>query len=76
MLFVDAYFACCVAPPTLEVIKGEFAEHDWRSFWMQMIEQRSARDVSQELGITLNQVYLAKSRIMRRLRAFSEGFWE
>ncbi|MEM6980976.1 MAG: sigma-70 family RNA polymerase sigma factor [Planctomycetota bacterium] len=71
--FDDAEFASYVAKRSLKLIQGEFAERDWRSFWMQMIEQRTAVDVSQELGINLNQVYLAKSRIMRRLRAFSEG---
>ena len=52
----------------VETIHGEFSEQDWQAFYRTTAEQQSPADVAEDLGITRNQVYLAKSRILRRLR--------
>ena len=52
----------------LEVIRTGFEERTWRMFWLTVVEDRPAEDVSRELGVTINAVYLAKSRVLRRLR--------
>ena len=49
-------------------MKSEFDEKQWKACWQMTVEQRSARNVAGELGITENQAYLAKSRILKRLR--------
>ena len=52
----------------LELIRGEFEEVSWQAFWRVVGESQRPADVAVELGISLNAVYLAKSRILRRLR--------
>jgi RNA polymerase sigma-70 factor, ECF subfamily len=49
-------------------LKVEFQETTWQAFWRVVIEDRPPADVAAELGLTMNAVYLAKSRILRRLR--------
>ena len=51
----------------VELVKGEFSGQDWNAFWQYAVEDRPVAAVAEELGITPNQVYLAKSRILRRI---------
>jgi len=51
-------------------IQPEFQPDTWRAFWMATVENRAAIDIALELGITRNAVYLAKSRITKRLRDY------
>jgi RNA polymerase sigma-70 factor (ECF subfamily) len=52
----------------VEVILAEFEERTRQAFWRVVIDQRPAADVAQELNLTTNAVYLAKSRVLRRIR--------
>jgi RNA polymerase sigma-70 factor (ECF subfamily) len=52
----------------VELIQVEFEDSTWRAFWRVVIEGAPAGDVATELGITRNAVYLAKARVLRRLR--------
>jgi RNA polymerase sigma-70 factor (ECF subfamily) len=52
----------------VELIRGEFSEQHFQAFWQVVVEERSPTDVAAELGMTVNAVYSAKSRILRRLR--------
>lgn len=52
----------------LQLMKDGFPEQTWRACWENVVEGRSAEDVARELGITVNMVYLAKSRVLRQLR--------
>jgi RNA polymerase sigma-70 factor (ECF subfamily) len=52
----------------LQLMQAEFAEADWKACWQNVVEGRPAAEVAAELGLTVNQVYLAKSRILHRLR--------
>jgi RNA polymerase sigma-70 factor (ECF subfamily) len=61
---------------TLELIRGEFEERTWRAFWRLTVENRSAADVGQELGLTPNAVHQAKFRVLRRLREEMAGLIE
>jgi RNA polymerase sigma-70 factor (ECF subfamily) len=49
-------------------VKSEFSETDWNAFWKVAGEGQSPAAVADELRITRNQVYLAKCRILRRIR--------
>jgi RNA polymerase sigma-70 factor (ECF subfamily) len=57
----------------LAFLQPEFAPETWRAFQMLVIEDRPAADVAQELGMTPNAVYIAKSRVLTRLRAEAAG---
>jgi RNA polymerase sigma-70 factor (ECF subfamily) len=52
----------------LDLLRREFEERTWQAFWRVAISDQAADDVAVELGITINAVYLAKSRVLRRLR--------
>lgn len=50
------------------LMKSDFQETTWRACWCYVAEGRPAAEVAEELGISLNAVYLATSRVLRRLR--------
>lgn len=52
----------------LDLVRTEFSDVQWQAFWKTVAEACDPKEVAQELGITRNQVYLAKSRILRRVR--------
>jgi len=52
-----------------ELIRVDFSETTWRAFWMAVVEERPVADIAVELGITPNAVYIAKSRVLTRLRS-------
>jgi RNA polymerase sigma-70 factor (ECF subfamily) len=56
-----------------ELVQAEFEERTWRAFWMTVVESRSPADAAEDLGISLNAVYKARSRVLRRLREELEG---
>ncbi len=49
-------------------IRGEFRESTWAAFWRTCIDGRSAVEVSEELGMSVGNLYVARSRIIARLR--------
>ena len=52
----------------VELVRSEFEDRSWQAFWRVTVEGRAVADVATELGMTANAVYLARSRILRRLR--------
>ncbi len=52
----------------LRLMSGDFEPTTWRACWETVVVGRPAADVAAELGITVNAVYLAKSRVIGRLR--------
>ncbi len=54
-------------------LRSEFAETTWEAFRLTAIEGEKTSAAAAKLKITANAVWLAKSRVMRRLRQLSEG---
>lgn len=52
----------------VEIILNEFEPRTWDAFWRVTAESRPVDVVAVELGMSNNAVYLAKSRVLRRLR--------
>jgi RNA polymerase sigma-70 factor, ECF subfamily len=52
----------------LDLIHAEFGDRTWQAFWRVAVEGQTPADVAADLGLTRNAVYLARSRILRRLR--------
>ncbi len=52
----------------LNLVRSEFADRTWQAFWLVVAEERSPAEVAQQLGTTLAAVYMAKSRVLCRLR--------
>jgi RNA polymerase sigma-70 factor (ECF subfamily) len=53
----------------LDVIRPEFEERTWQAFWRVVIDNEAPADVARGLGMSRNAVYIAKSRVLHRLRA-------
>ncbi|QDS97447.1 RNA polymerase sigma factor [Adhaeretor mobilis] len=58
---------------TLDYVKAEFESNTWQAFLLTTVEQMSPADVAGKLGISVNAVYKAKSRVLRRLREELDG---
>jgi RNA polymerase sigma-70 factor, ECF subfamily len=57
----------------LELIEPDFRPATWRAFRRQVIDGASAEAVAAELGLTVNAVLIAKSRVLAHLRKNAEG---
>jgi RNA polymerase sigma-70 factor (ECF subfamily) len=51
-----------------EQVRGEVQEATWRAFQMTAVEGRSGQETAAALGLSVAAVYLAKSRVMARLK--------
>lgn len=57
----------------LQKIQPGFEERTWRAFQQVMFDGRKSSDVAVSLGVSLKAVHLAKSRVLRALRAETVG---
>ena len=60
----------------LELMQDEFEASTWKAFWECVACGRPAREVGGELGISVNAVYVAKSRVLGRLRQELDGLMD
>jgi RNA polymerase sigma-70 factor (ECF subfamily) len=60
----------------LDLVRAEFTEQSWNAFWQVTIEQRKPVDVAADLGISPGAIYIAKSRVLKRLREELDGLEE
>lgn len=58
----------------LELTQRHFSDESWELFVRVAIRGESAETVARERGVSLNSVFIAKSRILRRLRTEAAGF--
>lgn len=54
-------------------VRPDFTDATWEAFARQVRDGRAAREVARELGMTVNAALVAKSRVLRRLRAELAG---
>jgi RNA polymerase sigma-70 factor (ECF subfamily) len=52
----------------LELLATDFEDDTWRAFWRVVVEGRPPAEVAEELHLSRNAVYLAKARVLARLR--------
>jgi RNA polymerase sigma-70 factor (ECF subfamily) len=57
----------------LASIQCEFNAQTWQVFQLLVLEELPAAEVAQRVGITQNAVYVAKARVLARLRAELRG---
>jgi RNA polymerase sigma factor (sigma-70 family) len=55
-----------------EKVRPEFREPTWRAFWLTAVEGGEPAAVAEAVGISVGAVYIARSRVMARLRAVIE----
>lgn len=51
-----------------ERIRGEFVDKTWRAFWLTSVEGEPIKKAARSLGLSAGAVYVARSRVMARLR--------
>lgn len=57
-----------IARQTLELVRAEFEPRTWQAFWLITVEDQRPADVAARLEMSLGAVYMAKSRVLKRLR--------
>jgi RNA polymerase sigma-70 factor (ECF subfamily) len=57
-----------LASLAMERIQSEFQEKSWRAFWLTAVEGQAAGEVSKQLGLSAGAIYVAKSRVLARLK--------
>ena len=50
------------------IVRQDFTIETWQAFWQTAVDGRLAKDVASELDLTLAAVYLAKARVMKRIK--------
>ncbi len=65
-----------VAELLLESIRLEFKPATWHAFLATTREGRPAPDVAAELGLSVNAVQIAKSRVIKRLRQKAQSLFD
>ncbi len=72
----DAQDRAAICRQALELIRPEFSPTTWTAFSDTAVHGRSVTEVAEALKITANAVYLARGRVLKRLRQELEGLWE
>jgi RNA polymerase sigma factor (sigma-70 family) len=49
-------------------IRCDFEDTTWQAFWQTSVGDRKTNDVAEELGLSVGAVYIARSRVLARLR--------
>lgn len=52
----------------LEMVRAHFEPHTWQAFWRVTVQRDEPADVAEDLGMSVAAVYMAKSRVLKRLR--------
>lgn len=50
-------------------VRGEFRESTWQCFWKTAVEGEPVPETGSALGLSVGAVYMARSRVMARIRA-------
>lgn len=64
----DAEYRRSLFQRAAELVRGEVKESTWRAFWETGVEGREPGEVAGELGLSVGAVYIARSRVMARMR--------
>jgi RNA polymerase sigma-70 factor (ECF subfamily) len=72
-LIGEAEYHRQVVARAVALMQSEFEPKTWRACWEHGVLERPATEVAAELKMTENAVYLATSRVLRRLRGSLRG---
>ncbi len=57
-----------------EIVRRQVSETTWQAFHRTSVLQQPTEQVAKQLGMTLGSVYIARSRVMKRLQQVVETF--
>jgi RNA polymerase sigma-70 factor (ECF subfamily) len=66
--FEEAEYRQYLIGRALRLMQADFQPVTWKACWEYAVVGRPAAEVAAELGVSVNAVHLAKSRVLRRLR--------
>jgi RNA polymerase sigma-70 factor (ECF subfamily) len=75
-LFAEAEYRDFLVGRALHLMQAEFQATTWKACWECVVHGKSAATVAAELGTTVEVVWAAKSRVLRRLREELQGLLE
>jgi RNA polymerase sigma-70 factor (ECF subfamily) len=52
----------------MDRVRGEFQDNTWKAFWQTAVEGKSPKEVAGNLAMSAGAVYVAKSRVLARLK--------
>ncbi len=55
-------------------VRDRFAPQTWDAFWQGMVQLRAPDQIAEDLGLSRSSVYVAKCRVLRRIRSEIERF--
>ena len=64
----EAEYQRRIASLAMDRVKGEFQENTWRAFWLTAVEGVVAGEAAKQVGLSTGAVYVAKSRVLARLK--------
>ena len=74
--FYDAEYEKQLFAWAAEKIKPSFQSNTWQAFWRTAVEQQDVSEVAESLGVSTGTVYMARSRVIAKLRKTVERFSE
>lgn len=72
-VFEEQEYCLHLVQRALELMQAEFTPTTWRACWQTLVEGRAPADVARDLGVSENAVYIARCRVLRRLRQELNG---
>jgi RNA polymerase sigma-70 factor (ECF subfamily) len=60
----------------IQLMRSDFDEKTWKACWAIVVEGKSGANVAKELSMSVDAVYAAKSRVLRRLRQELDGLMD
>jgi RNA polymerase sigma-70 factor, ECF subfamily len=74
--FMEKEYRDYLVARALQVMRTDFQPNTWRACWEHIAQGRPVAEVAAELDISVRAVYLAKARVLRRLRHELQGLWD
>jgi RNA polymerase sigma-70 factor (ECF subfamily) len=74
--FAEAEYRTFLVGRALRLMQAEFQASTWKACWECVVNSKPAAAVAAELGTTVEVVWAAKARVLRRLREELQGLLE
>jgi len=66
--FVEREHRRCLFDWAVGQIRDSFQESTWQAFWQTSVDGKSTQEVADSLGMTVGAVYIARSRVLAKLK--------
>ncbi len=67
--FFDAEYRRRIFLWAVDQVRSDFRPSTWKAFWLTAVEGQTPKTAAKAAGISVGAVYIAKSRVMARLKA-------